>query len=88
MSATSATPPSRAARLRLRHSLDVALRGADLLEQKLPHPATRGTRACCVPRRPVRAPGATRSEKLRPGCCEDFSSSVPSRTRGKACFVE
>ncbi|MFF6850002.1 V-type ATP synthase subunit D [Streptomyces antimycoticus] len=35
MSATSATPPSRAARLRLRHSLDVALRGADLLEQKL-----------------------------------------------------
>ncbi|MEU8720870.1 V-type ATP synthase subunit D [Streptomyces antimycoticus] len=35
MSATSAIPPSRAARLRLRHSLDVALRGADLLEQKL-----------------------------------------------------
>ncbi|MFE1934113.1 V-type ATP synthase subunit D [Streptomyces sp. NPDC059474] len=35
MSAASATPPSRAARLRLRHSLDVALRGADLLEQKL-----------------------------------------------------
>jgi V/A-type H+/Na+-transporting ATPase subunit D len=29
------TPPGRAARLRLRHSLDVALRGADLLEQKL-----------------------------------------------------
>ncbi|MEU6973185.1 V-type ATP synthase subunit D [Kitasatospora aureofaciens] len=29
------TPPGRAARLRLRHSLDVALRGADLLDRKL-----------------------------------------------------
>lgn len=29
------TPPGRAGRLRLRHSLDVAERGADLLEQKL-----------------------------------------------------
>ncbi|WP_191971738.1 V-type ATP synthase subunit D [Streptomyces luteolifulvus] len=29
------TPPGRAGRLRLRHSLDVAVRGADLLEQKL-----------------------------------------------------
>ncbi|MGW2374722.1 MULTISPECIES: V-type ATP synthase subunit D [Kitasatospora] len=28
-------PPGRAARLRLRHSLDVALRGADLLDRKL-----------------------------------------------------
>ncbi|MFF4948783.1 V-type ATP synthase subunit D [Streptomyces chattanoogensis] len=35
MTATPRTPPSRATRLRLRHSLDVALRGADLLEQKL-----------------------------------------------------
>jgi vacuolar-type H+-ATPase subunit D/Vma8 len=39
MTATGAgdrrTPPGRAGRLRLRHSLDVALRGADLLEQKL-----------------------------------------------------
>jgi len=29
------TPPGRAERLRLQHSLDVAVRGADLLEQKL-----------------------------------------------------
>ena len=29
------TPPGRAGRLRLRHSLDVAERGAQLLEQKL-----------------------------------------------------
>ena len=29
------TPPGRAGRLRVRHSLDVAVRGADLLEQKL-----------------------------------------------------
>ncbi|WP_371583044.1 V-type ATP synthase subunit D [Streptomyces sp. NBC_01314] len=29
------TPPGRAGRLRLRHNLDVAVRGADLLEQKL-----------------------------------------------------
>ncbi|MEU0644979.1 V-type ATP synthase subunit D [Streptomyces umbrinus] len=39
MTATGAgarrTPPGRAGRLRLRHSLDVAVRGADLLEQKL-----------------------------------------------------
>ncbi|MGG7569311.1 V-type ATP synthase subunit D [Streptomyces sirii] len=35
MTAAPRTAPSRAARLRLRHSLDVALRGADLLEQKL-----------------------------------------------------
>ncbi|MFF9786886.1 V-type ATP synthase subunit D [Streptomyces nigrescens] len=35
MTAAPRTPPSRATRLRLRHSLDVALRGADLLERKL-----------------------------------------------------
>ncbi|MEV5480086.1 MULTISPECIES: V-type ATP synthase subunit D [Streptomyces] len=35
MTSVARTPPSRAGRLRLRHSLDVALRGADLLEQKL-----------------------------------------------------
>lgn len=35
MTAVPEVPPSRAARLRLRHSLDVALRGADLLERKL-----------------------------------------------------
>lgn len=35
MTTAPQTPPSRAARLRLRHRLDVALRGADLLEQKL-----------------------------------------------------
>ncbi|MFG2859188.1 V-type ATP synthase subunit D [Streptomyces sioyaensis] len=35
MTSTARTPPSRAGRLRLRRSLDVALRGADLLEQKL-----------------------------------------------------
>jgi V/A-type H+-transporting ATPase subunit D len=33
--ATLRTPPGRAGRLRLRHSLAVALRGADLLEKKL-----------------------------------------------------
>ncbi|MEU1787298.1 V-type ATP synthase subunit D [Streptomyces sparsogenes] len=35
MTTAPGTPPSRADRLRLRHSLDVALRGADLLERKL-----------------------------------------------------
>ncbi|GGR84017.1 hypothetical protein GCM10010269_23930 [Streptomyces humidus] len=35
MSDVRRTPPGRAGRLRLRHSLDVAGRGADLLEQKL-----------------------------------------------------
>ncbi|MFF5313289.1 V-type ATP synthase subunit D [Streptomyces massasporeus] len=35
MTGTRRTPPGRAGRLRLRHSLDVAERGADLLEQKL-----------------------------------------------------
>ncbi|WP_340375283.1 V-type ATP synthase subunit D [Streptomyces sp. SS7] len=35
MTGTRGTPPGRAGRLRLRHSLDVAERGADLLEQKL-----------------------------------------------------
>ncbi|MFF4603208.1 V-type ATP synthase subunit D [Streptomyces sp. NPDC001339] len=34
MTTAPRTPPSRATRLRLRHGLDVALRGADLLEQK------------------------------------------------------
>ncbi|MFI7413432.1 V-type ATP synthase subunit D [Streptomyces sp. NPDC049627] len=35
MTGARRTPPGRAGRLRLRHSLDVAERGADLLEQKL-----------------------------------------------------
>ncbi|MGW4536510.1 V-type ATP synthase subunit D [Streptomyces chartreusis] len=35
MTGTRRTPPGRAGRMRLRHSLDVAVRGADLLEQKL-----------------------------------------------------
>ncbi|MEU3985929.1 V-type ATP synthase subunit D [Streptomyces sp. NPDC026672] len=35
MTGARRTPPSRAGHLRLRHSLDVAERGADLLEQKL-----------------------------------------------------
>jgi vacuolar-type H+-ATPase subunit D/Vma8 len=35
MTGTRSTPPGRAGRMRLRHSLDVAERGADLLEQKL-----------------------------------------------------
>ncbi|MGW3254040.1 V-type ATP synthase subunit D [Streptomyces fungicidicus] len=35
MTTARRTPPGRAGRLRLRHSLDVAERGADLLEQKL-----------------------------------------------------
>ncbi|MER5601049.1 V-type ATP synthase subunit D [Streptomyces sp. NPDC002265] len=35
MTGTRRTPPGRAGRLRLRHRLDVAERGADLLEQKL-----------------------------------------------------
>ncbi|MEU4849134.1 V-type ATP synthase subunit D [Streptomyces gilvosporeus] len=35
MNTAPRTPPSRAARLRLRHRLDTAFRGADLLEQKL-----------------------------------------------------
>ncbi|WP_405522545.1 V-type ATPase, D subunit [Streptomyces canus] len=35
MTGVRRTPPGRAGRLRLRHSLDVAERGADLLEQKL-----------------------------------------------------
>ncbi|MFI8089510.1 V-type ATP synthase subunit D [Streptomyces sp. NPDC086080] len=35
MTAARRTPPGRAGRLRLRHSLDVAERGADLLEHKL-----------------------------------------------------
>lgn len=35
MTTSPRTPPGRAGRLRLRHSLDVAVRGADLLERKL-----------------------------------------------------
>ncbi|MGW4076635.1 V-type ATP synthase subunit D [Streptomyces asiaticus] len=35
MTAAYGPPPSRAGRLRVRHSLDVALRGAELLERKL-----------------------------------------------------
>jgi vacuolar-type H+-ATPase subunit D/Vma8 len=35
MTTPSRIPPGRAARLRLRHSLDIALRGADLLDRKL-----------------------------------------------------
>jgi vacuolar-type H+-ATPase subunit D/Vma8 len=35
MTGAGRTPPGRAGRLRLRHGLDVAERGADLLEQKL-----------------------------------------------------
>ncbi|WP_199831153.1 V-type ATP synthase subunit D [Streptomyces sp. NBRC 110028] len=35
MTAPSGPPPSRAGRLRLRHSLEVAWRGAELLERKL-----------------------------------------------------
>ncbi|QKV90607.1 V-type ATPase, D subunit [Streptomyces sp. NA02950] len=35
MTTASGPPPSRAGRLRVRHSLEVALRGAELLERKL-----------------------------------------------------
>ncbi|MFD0274265.1 V-type ATP synthase subunit D [Kitasatospora sp. NPDC127111] len=35
MTARRRTPPGRVSRLRLRHSLDIAVRGADLLERKL-----------------------------------------------------
>lgn len=61
------TPPGRAGRLRLRHSLDVAERGADLLERKLrilraEHERLLRAEAAAA------GPGGTCSPRPRHGC--------------------